>query len=185
MEPVAEDEDEAEAEAESRRRGRRRVDARARDRLADARAGCRRGRGRPRSRRRAPNLPSSARSAPHRRRDRPRQPRRRHGAGPRPHHAACLRLRRPRLPPSSPIRWSTRPCSNGLSVCRVDAGSGRPSAAPGLTDLCAEQASFGDVVHRVRDGLAEVPWGELPRPGPPFHAPADPDRGAEPTSTRS
>lgn len=49
---------------------------------------------------------------------------------------------------------------NGLSVCRVDAGSGRPSAAPGLTDLCAEQASFGDVVHRVREGLAEVPWGE-------------------------
>lgn len=49
---------------------------------------------------------------------------------------------------------------SGLSVCRVDAGSGRPSAAPGLTDLCAEQASFGDVVHRVREGLAEVPWGE-------------------------
>ncbi len=49
---------------------------------------------------------------------------------------------------------------NGLSVCRIDGGSGRPSAAPGLTDLCAEQASFGDVVHRVREGLAEVPWGE-------------------------
>jgi succinoglycan biosynthesis transport protein ExoP len=51
---------------------------------------------------------------------------------------------------------------NGLSVCRVDAGSGRPSSAPGLTDLCAERASFGDVVHRVREGLAEVPWGGLP-----------------------
>ena len=51
---------------------------------------------------------------------------------------------------------------NGLSVCRVDAGSGRPSSAPGLTDLCAERASFGDVVHRVREGLAEVPWGETP-----------------------
>jgi succinoglycan biosynthesis transport protein ExoP len=50
----------------------------------------------------------------------------------------------------------------GLSVCRVDAGSARPSSAPGLTDLCAERASFGDVVHRVRDGLAEVPWGESP-----------------------
>jgi uncharacterized protein involved in exopolysaccharide biosynthesis len=49
----------------------------------------------------------------------------------------------------------------GLSVCRVDAGSGRVSAEPGLTDLCSEQASFGDVVHRIRDGLAEVPWGEL------------------------
>ncbi|MEO7221036.1 MAG: GumC family protein [Devosia sp.] len=51
---------------------------------------------------------------------------------------------------------------NGLSVCRVDAGSGRPSPSPGLTDLCAEQASFGDVVHRVREGLAEVPWGGQP-----------------------
>lgn len=51
---------------------------------------------------------------------------------------------------------------SGLSVCRVDAGSGRVSPAPGLTDLCAEQASFGDVVHRVREGLAEVPWGERP-----------------------
>jgi uncharacterized protein involved in exopolysaccharide biosynthesis len=50
----------------------------------------------------------------------------------------------------------------GLSVCRIDAGSGRPSNAAGLTDLCAERASFGDVVHRVRDGLAEVPWGEMP-----------------------
>lgn len=50
---------------------------------------------------------------------------------------------------------------NRLSVCRVDAGSGRVSAAPGLTDLCADRASFGDVVHRVREGLAEVPWGEL------------------------
>jgi polysaccharide biosynthesis transport protein len=49
----------------------------------------------------------------------------------------------------------------GLSVCRVDAGSGRASQAPGITDLCAEQASFGDVVHKVRDGLAEVPWGHL------------------------
>jgi polysaccharide biosynthesis transport protein len=50
----------------------------------------------------------------------------------------------------------------GLSVCRIDAGSARPSSAPGLTDLCAERASFGDVVHRIRDGLAEVPWGEMP-----------------------
>jgi succinoglycan biosynthesis transport protein ExoP len=50
--------------------------------------------------------------------------------------------------------------ANRLSVCRVDAGSGRVSAAPGLTDLCADRVSFGDVVHRVREGLAEVPWGE-------------------------
>lgn len=49
----------------------------------------------------------------------------------------------------------------GLSVCRVDAGSGRASAASGITDLCAEHVGFGDVVHKVRDGLAEVPWGQL------------------------
>jgi polysaccharide biosynthesis transport protein len=47
----------------------------------------------------------------------------------------------------------------GLSVVRIDAGSGRVSTEPGLTDLAADRASFGDVVHRVRDGLAEVPWG--------------------------
>lgn len=50
----------------------------------------------------------------------------------------------------------------GLSVVRIDAGSGRISVEPGLTDLTADRASFGDVVHRVRDGLAEVPWGHQP-----------------------
>ncbi|MEO8758777.1 MAG: GumC family protein [Devosia sp.] len=49
----------------------------------------------------------------------------------------------------------------GISVCRVDAGSGRASHDLGITDLCAEQVGFGDVVHKVRDGLAEVPWGHL------------------------
>lgn len=49
----------------------------------------------------------------------------------------------------------------GLSVCRIDAGSGRTSPELGITDLCAERASFGDVVHKVREGLAEVPWGGL------------------------
>ncbi len=51
---------------------------------------------------------------------------------------------------------------HGLSVCRIDAGSFRPSSTPGLTDLCADAASFGDVVHKMRDGLAEVPWGQQP-----------------------
>jgi len=51
---------------------------------------------------------------------------------------------------------------HGLSVCRIDAGSGRPSTAPGLTDLCADAVGFGDVVHKMRDGLAEVPWGQQP-----------------------
>ena len=50
----------------------------------------------------------------------------------------------------------------GLSVVRIDAGSARASTEPGLTDLAADKASFGDVVHRVREGLAEVPWGHEP-----------------------
>lgn len=47
----------------------------------------------------------------------------------------------------------------GLSVATIDAGSGIPSAEPGLTDLAADKASFGDVVHKVTTGLAAVPWG--------------------------
>lgn len=52
----------------------------------------------------------------------------------------------------------------GLSVCCVDAGSGRPTEVPGLTDLSAGRAGFGDVVHRVSEGLAEVLWGTLAAP---------------------
>ncbi|HEY9012619.1 MAG TPA: GumC family protein, partial [Devosia sp.] len=48
----------------------------------------------------------------------------------------------------------------GLSIATIDAGSGRPSPEPGLTDLAAERASFGDVVHKVSEGLAAVPWGQ-------------------------
>lgn len=51
---------------------------------------------------------------------------------------------------------------HGLSVCRVDAGSSRISSVPGLTDLSASRATFGDVVHKLRGGLAEVPWGQMP-----------------------
>lgn len=48
----------------------------------------------------------------------------------------------------------------GLSVALVDAGSATPSVEPGVTDLAAGEASFGDVVFKSqRDGLAEVPWG--------------------------
>jgi polysaccharide biosynthesis transport protein len=47
----------------------------------------------------------------------------------------------------------------GLSVASIDAGSARLSVEPGLTDLAAEKASFGDVVHKVTEGLAAVPWG--------------------------
>lgn len=49
----------------------------------------------------------------------------------------------------------------GLTVCCVDAGSIHTSEEPGLTDLSADRASFGDVVHRVSEGLAEVRWGTL------------------------
>lgn len=55
----------------------------------------------------------------------------------------------------------TETLNKGISVCRVDAGSARLTSAPGITDLCAEEAGFGDVVHKVREGLAEVPWGQL------------------------
>lgn len=48
----------------------------------------------------------------------------------------------------------------GLSVATIDAGSGRLSPEPGLTDLAAGKASFGDVVHKVSEGLASVPWGQ-------------------------
>src|SRR5690606_16398516 len=50
---------------------------------------------------------------------------------------------------------------NGLSVVCVDAGSGRPTAELGLTDLSVDAAGFGDVVHRVGEDLAEVPWGSM------------------------
>lgn len=50
---------------------------------------------------------------------------------------------------------------NDLGVVCVDAGSGRIGSEAGLTDLSADQASFGDVVHRVGAGLAEVPWGSF------------------------
>lgn len=50
----------------------------------------------------------------------------------------------------------------GLSVATIDAGSGRLSAELGLTDLSVDAASFGDVVHKVSEGLATVPWGQQP-----------------------
>ncbi|HEY8596716.1 MAG TPA: Wzz/FepE/Etk N-terminal domain-containing protein [Devosiaceae bacterium] len=49
----------------------------------------------------------------------------------------------------------------GLSVARVDAGSQKPTAELGLTDLAAGGADFGDVIQPGnRGGLAEVPWGQ-------------------------
>lgn len=49
----------------------------------------------------------------------------------------------------------------GLSVALVDAGSGKVSDELGLTDLTADVARFGDVVHKSTDNrFAEVPWGQ-------------------------
>lgn len=51
--------------------------------------------------------------------------------------------------------------AKGLSVALIDAGSGRPTDAPGLTDLCLGLASFGDVVQKSADNtFAEVTWGQ-------------------------
>ncbi len=49
-----------------------------------------------------------------------------------------------------------------LSAVVIDAGSGDQSAAPGLTDLAAELADYGEVVQRAGENLAEVQWGRLP-----------------------
>jgi len=50
--------------------------------------------------------------------------------------------------------------ARGLSVALVDAGSARPGAEPGLTDLSIDAARFGDVVQKSADNsFAEVPWG--------------------------
>ena len=53
--------------------------------------------------------------------------------------------------------------SRGLSAALVDAVSGRVSSEAGLTDLSANAATYGDVVHKSTDGnFADVPWGRLP-----------------------
>lgn len=49
---------------------------------------------------------------------------------------------------------------NGLSVALVDAGTGRPTDHPGLTDLSDGTVSFGDVVQNSPDNtFAEITWG--------------------------
>lgn len=51
--------------------------------------------------------------------------------------------------------------ANGQSAAEIDAASGEQGVELGLTDLCAEQADFGDVVHRgVEERFAFVPWGQ-------------------------
>lgn len=50
--------------------------------------------------------------------------------------------------------------SKGLSVALVDAGSGKLTDEPGLSDLSMGVASFGDVVQKSADNsYAEVVWG--------------------------
>lgn len=51
--------------------------------------------------------------------------------------------------------------ARGLSVALIDAGSAQVGQVPGLTDLAAGAASFGDVVHKSADNsFVEVPWGK-------------------------
>ena len=49
----------------------------------------------------------------------------------------------------------------GLSAVAVDAGTARVTLDPGLSDLSAERADYGDVVRRIDDVLGEVKWGRL------------------------
>ncbi|WP_127142730.1 GumC family protein [Pelagibacterium montanilacus] len=64
-------------------------------------------------------------------------------------------------------RLSARLVRDGLSVAEVDAASRVQGLELGLSDLCAEEADFGDVVYRDKDDrFAFVPWGQtaaLPR----------------------
>ena len=51
--------------------------------------------------------------------------------------------------------------SKGLSVALIDAGTGRRTDNPGVSDLSTGSASFGDVVQKSADhGFAEVTWGQ-------------------------
>lgn len=51
--------------------------------------------------------------------------------------------------------------AKGLSVALVDAGTGIRSEFPGMTDLSAGTASFGEVVQKSADNsFAEVVWGQ-------------------------
>lgn len=51
--------------------------------------------------------------------------------------------------------------SKGLSVALIDAGTGRRTDNPGISDLSTGNASFGDVVQKSADhGFAEVTWGQ-------------------------
>lgn len=51
--------------------------------------------------------------------------------------------------------------AKGLSVALIDAGTGRRTDNPGVSDLSAGNASFGDVVQKSADhGFAEVTWGQ-------------------------
>lgn len=58
-------------------------------------------------------------------------------------------------------RLTARLVGNGQSVAEIDAASRQQGIELGLTDLCAEDADFGDVVHRgVEERFAFVPWGQ-------------------------
>ncbi|WMT90754.1 GumC family protein [Pelagibacterium sp. H642] len=56
---------------------------------------------------------------------------------------------------------------NGQSVAEIDAASGQQGIELGLTDLCAGDADFGEVVHRgIEERFGFVPWGQGERLSP-------------------
>lgn len=56
---------------------------------------------------------------------------------------------------------------NGQSVAEIDAASGQQGIELGLTDLCAGEADFGEVVHRgLEERFGFVPWGQGERLSP-------------------
>jgi len=59
----------------------------------------------------------------------------------------------------------------GLRVAIVEADGPHPSREPGLSDLCAGEVGFGEVVAKSREGrLARVPAGRAPRARAPSPA---------------
>lgn len=51
--------------------------------------------------------------------------------------------------------------AKGLSVALIDAGTGRRTSNPGVSDLSRGEATFGEVVQKSADhGFAEVTWGQ-------------------------
>ena len=61
-------------------------------------------------------------------------------------------------------RLTAKLINEGQSVAEIDAASGSQGIELGLADLCAQEADFGEVVHRgMNERFAFVPWGQAGR----------------------